>query len=844
MRPTYASTDNLSEISETGTGRTGSTSGRSGYSENRDELLSILGLAEDDEIFTDRFRIDRKKLEDMILNDTANLDSTQAFFQRIMEGSGTHIAWPSRLKIGAKSKKDPHVRVAGRSLHDIQTAKENILSALGIRNKQVTMKLNVSYTHHSHIIGEGGQTITNVRKQTGCHIHFPDSNRSGSETKSNQVSITGSIEGVEKARSRVRDLVPLVFCFELPVLGSIQSFPDTNSPYIQQVSEKYNVHVSCRTRSRLHATLVVVKGCEWEVDKVKQATLLLINHMCGKVANQVPVQMTMEISPHHHPIVLGPQSQYLKKIMEKTHTQIMFPDATDPNIPVLKKSNVTITGEINNVYLARQQLMGSLPINLTFSLTEENMAIDSEIINQISEALDVSISTRHCPKQNNLSVIIKGVERNTTNIYEARRLLLDLEEKIEANIPETYKIPNPPKVFDRNEINDINSTRALPNIMTAEPGAGFPTIPMQEHSPIILPPIYQQLWNPQLPPGLMSIAWNQMMMQQQQQQQQQHSQPQQSQQTPPQQQQPPITLMMPRARPTSTVTSRDMSVNSSGYGSQMSSQLSFSQFNNMSTSPESNGLSAFSLGSNTSSLSTPVASPRNTSPTMGGLDQLSLDLSSIMMNNKTSPEWTERRLNFDSTPTQNLTPCDYEQKKFMAVKALQNIPNSGEVRVPTSTWSGYGFSLTSPSALLSETKEYFKNHNELFDTDPWKNSTEVSPTFTPTNERDSNLFLGTSNSTESVPSGMLKRIQNCDNDLPSLLVSLGLEKYIRLFKSQEIDMSSFQTFNDANLKEIGVLAYGARHKMLLAIAELKKRRSPVMSAAPGAERKRNWPTAD
>ena len=78
--------------------------------------------------------------------------------------------------------------------------------------------------------------------------------------------------------------MPLVFCFELPVLGSIQSFPDMNSSYIQQISENYNVHVSCRTRSRLHATLVVVKGCEWEVEKVKQATLLLINHMCGKVA--------------------------------------------------------------------------------------------------------------------------------------------------------------------------------------------------------------------------------------------------------------------------------------------------------------------------------------------------------------------------------------------------------------------------------------------------------------------------------------------------------------------------------------------------------------------------------
>ena len=66
---------------------------------------------------------------------------------------------------------------------------------------------------------------------------------------------------------------------------------------------------------------------------------------------------------------------------------------------------------------------------------------------------------------------------------------------------------------------------------------------------------------------------------------------------------------------------------------------------------------------------------------------------------------------------------------------------------------------------------------ELFDTDPWKNATEMSPTFTPTNERDQNAFLSSSNS-ESVPSGMVKRIQNCDPDLPSLLASLGLEKYI------------------------------------------------------------------
>ena len=46
-------------------------------------------------------------------------------------------------------------------------------------------------------------------------------------------------------------------------------------------------------------------------------------------------------------------------IMQRTGTQIMFPDAGDPNIPSLKKSNVTITGSIHNVYLARQQLVVS-----------------------------------------------------------------------------------------------------------------------------------------------------------------------------------------------------------------------------------------------------------------------------------------------------------------------------------------------------------------------------------------------------------------------------------------------------------------------------------------------------
>ena len=58
----------------------------------------------------------------------------------------------------------------------------------------------------------------------------------------------------------------------------------STSPYIIKIQEQFNVQVMFRTRPKLHATLVVVKGCEWEVDKVKEATVNLIHHMCKELA--------------------------------------------------------------------------------------------------------------------------------------------------------------------------------------------------------------------------------------------------------------------------------------------------------------------------------------------------------------------------------------------------------------------------------------------------------------------------------------------------------------------------------------------------------------------------------
>lgn len=98
------------------------------------------------------------------------------------------------------------------------------------------MKMDISYNDHSSIIGTGGNNIKKIMDQTSTHIHFPDSNKESKDSKeftrrsklpytnqnpylciegvnntnksfppkSNQVSLNGTLEGVERARAAVR----------------------------------------------------------------------------------------------------------------------------------------------------------------------------------------------------------------------------------------------------------------------------------------------------------------------------------------------------------------------------------------------------------------------------------------------------------------------------------------------------------------------------------------------------------------------------------------------------------------------------------------------------------------
>ena len=57
-------------------------------------------------------------------------------------------------------------------------------------------------------------------------------------------SYSGEMDGVETARARVRELTPLIFCFDLPIMASLHATPpDHNDPYLRAIQDQYNIQV-------------------------------------------------------------------------------------------------------------------------------------------------------------------------------------------------------------------------------------------------------------------------------------------------------------------------------------------------------------------------------------------------------------------------------------------------------------------------------------------------------------------------------------------------------------------------------------------------------------------------
>ncbi|XP_030012632.1 protein bicaudal C homolog 1 isoform X2 [Sphaeramia orbicularis] len=895
----------------------------------------------DPEWTEERFRVDRKKLEVMLLAASeGRVNGGEDFFQKIMDETQTQIAWPSKLKIGAKSKKDPHIKVCGKR-ENVREAKDRIMSVLDTKSNRVTLKMDVSHTEHSHVIGKGGNNIKRVMEETGCHIHFPDSNRNNQAEKSNQVSIAGQPGGVEAARVKIRELLPLVLSFELPAI--MQS--DPSSPTVQHISQTYNLTVSFKPPTRLYRATGVVRGSQNNANAVKRGTALLLEHLAGSLASTISVTTHLDIAPQHHLFMKGRNGSNIKHITQRTGAQIHFPDPNSPQ----KKSTVYIQGTIESVCLARQYLMGCLPLVLMFDI-KEDIEVEPQCITALMEQLDVFISIKPKPKQPSKSVIVKSVERNAVNMYEARKFILGLESNgVSSSSPSvavnpTTNGPSPSLIcpvgldilasagLGLSNLGFLGATAPHSLTNSAAPNAVLNSLnssmsPLQTPSPSTPTPS-PSLW----PSSLTSTqAFSSQLML--------HPATQATlssillsgvqgytQSTP----SPPPGLApidkQPNGVPDCTKGPCSLNGHVKHPGS-VYARITTASLAETVLSPapcdsvqEASGhnpsepLSSKSSPDEGSDTFVEVGMPRSPSHSANGSElkqmlascktssgkrqavellqgtknsHLHSDclLSDAESSSSDSPVADKRAPGSERAAERaaqqnererirlapqssfaNMQAFDYEQKKLLATKAMLKKPVVTEVRTPTNTWSGLGFSKSMPAETIKELRRanhvsYKPSMSTTYegsplslsrsnsregigsgsDSDNWRERNGTGnglpghnefPSAVSSPKRKQNKsehYLSSSNYMDCISSvtGSNGCSLNCStkgSDLPELFSKLGLGKYTDVFQQQEIDLQTFLTLTDQDLKELGITTFGARRKMLLAISELNKNR--------------------
>lgn len=400
----------------------------------------------------ERFRVDRRKLEAMIAvgeegarlgsaGDTttpAAEESGEEFFARVMRETNTVITWPCKLKIGAKSKKDPHVKVRGAAV-DVAKARELIVAVLDTKSNRVALKMDVPHTEHSHVIGKGGSNIRSIMEETNCHIHFPDCSGGERRTnveKSTQVSITGQPEGVEVARKRIRDTLPLVLSFELPS----ETNPDSTSPPIQEILTEHNVSISFRARSRSSEMFCQVRGCQYQEHDVVAATEKLWelwktqsgkSFLGAHPVSTLQVMSTMDVAQQHHSALRGRANINSKFVEKEAGVQITFP------LPG-SSSSIVVKGPPQAVCLARRLLSDYLPLVLMFDIAEEkgmSTGMLSSLADSLAEQWDIHVSITPKSKQLAYAVKVKGLEGKAAHLYQARQALLQNEQRKPTRLP-------------------------------------------------------------------------------------------------------------------------------------------------------------------------------------------------------------------------------------------------------------------------------------------------------------------------------------------------------------------------------------------------------------------------
>ncbi|CEF71224.1 Protein bicaudal C homolog 1 [Strongyloides ratti] len=390
----------------------------------------------------EKIQVDRKKLENMIKTPRVDIyiageesfgNEAEQYFENVEEMSGAKIIWPTRLKIGARTKKDPYVKIYGYP-DEVKLAQKIISRDLKIKKDRIILKMEISHYDHSHIIGRGGRNTQMIMAETRCHIHFPDSNKHIKLEKNDQVSIAGCYEQVEMAREKLRQITPVTINIEFvppinsKILNDIIKYLNNNDVIIQYKRtyqfEQRMLHVITSIKDML-SEYEISLFMKYETKFDLRASLLNDLNIKSEVA-LISQACKVKITPYTYPC-----------------------------------SGLKIEGEPRAIFIARKMVIGLYPLMITFDRGNNCPNLNYQTL---EKKYNVSIyeKKKYVGDTNVTTIVIKGMENSLTNIYLIREIILfDYETSLlgsplQKSLSSNTKFINLQNLFKEVSLNENN----------------------------------------------------------------------------------------------------------------------------------------------------------------------------------------------------------------------------------------------------------------------------------------------------------------------------------------------------------------------------------------------------
>uniref|UniRef100_A0A8C2NEH5 Vigilin n=1 Tax=Capra hircus TaxID=9925 RepID=A0A8C2NEH5_CAPHI len=330
----------------------------------------------------------------------------------IMQRTGAH------LELSLAKDQGLSIMVSGK-LDAVMKARKDIVARL---QTQASATVAIPKEHHRFVIGKNGEKLQDLELKTATKIQIPRP-----DDASNQIRITGTKEGIEKARHEVLLISAEQDKRAVERLEVEKAFhPFIAGPYNRLVSE-----IMQETGTRINIpppsvsrTEIVFTG---EKEQLAQA-VARVKKIYEEKANSFTVSAVSAPSWLHR-FIIGKKGQNLAKItqqMPKVH--IEFTEGED---------RITLEGPTEDVSVAQEQIeamvkdlinrMDYVEINIDHKFHRHLIGKSGANINRIKDQCKVSV---RIPPDSEKSSLIR-IEGDPQGVRQAKRELLELASRME-----------------------------------------------------------------------------------------------------------------------------------------------------------------------------------------------------------------------------------------------------------------------------------------------------------------------------------------------------------------------------------------------------------------------------